>query len=446
MRYQTALNYLHSFLNYERLPFRYHYELNLARMRRLLSWFGHPDKSFHTILVAGTKGKGSTANFLASLLSSHGLSTGLYTSPHLSDPRERIQIDGRMISKPDFAQLVERVRPVIERHKKEIASNGMITYFEMMTLFAVLYFARQKARFGIFEIGMGGRFDATNALKPVISVITPISFDHEEHLGNTLSRIAAEKAAIIQAGCEVVSAAQETEAERIIQKQARETKTKTFFLGKAFRVKHKAMTEKGSCFDFEMGGKAYRNLKIKLPGQFQIENASCALAAGCLLQKRKVLSLSEDCIKRGLAKTFWPGRFEVIRRKKQIIVLDGAHNDDSMRELVKAVKTFFPVKKYTAIIGLSREKNLKRTLTSLIPQINTIIATKSRNIRAQEPRILLETLKEMRFKGVSFWASNIYEALKLAGKLKTQGAVLLITGSLFLVAEAREHFKCRKLI
>ena len=209
MNYTRALDYLFSFLNFEQTPFCYRREFNLKRMHLLLDWFGRPDQTFSSVLVAGTKGKGSTSNFLASVLTANGYRTGLYTSPHLMDPRERVRINGKAISKNDFANIIAEIRTVFRRRKKEIRQIGPVTFFEIFTLLAVLYFAKRKVVLGIFEVGMGGRLDATNALRPLVSIVTPISFDHEEHLGYTLAKIAREKAGVIKPHGRVVIAEQD---------------------------------------------------------------------------------------------------------------------------------------------------------------------------------------------------------------------------------------------
>ena len=444
MQYQIALRYLYSFLNFERIPFRYQRELNLRRMACLLNWFGHPEKAFASVVIAGTKGKGSTANFLASILSAHGHATGLYTSPHLMDPCERIRVDGRMISKRDFVRLLSFVRPVIERKRKEIISYGEITFFELFTLIAILYFAEWKVAFGIFEVGMGGRLDATNILKPLVSVITSISFDHEEHLGHTLFKIAREKAAIIKNKGWVVSARQKLEVRRVIQAEITKRKAKGLFLGSSFRVFQEKLSVRESRFNFEFGQNTWKELQIKLPGRFQVENAGCALAAACVLEKRSRLTLSDSAIKKGLLKAFWPGRFEVLKRGRKTIVLDGAHNDASMKEVLQAVKAFFPRKKCIVIFGISREKNLVRVLEPLLTRTHIFIATKSDNPRAQEPKVILETLSELGFKRPTLWAENLSGALRLARPLAVKESALLITGSLFLVGQAREILRCPK--
>ena len=456
MNYSSALKYLFSFINFERLPFEYKRQFNLKRVETLLSWFGNPHHFFSSVLVAGTKGKGSTANFLASILTANGYSTGFYSSPHLNDPRERIRINGKVISERDFAELIGQIRPVIERHRRKIAALGPITFFEVFTLAAFLYFAHKKVDLAISEIGMGGRLDASNVLTPLVSVIAPISFDHEEHLGNTLGAIAREKAAVIKRKSYVVSAEQKPEARRVIANQIRKQGATGYFYGSSFRTKREKLSLKGSAFDFQVGTKKGTGLKtcplfsstfkIKLPGEFQIKNAALALAAAGILENRFGFTLKEKKVKKGLSSSFWPGRFEVIKRGARTFVLDGAHNGASMEELMKASDRAFPEKHKVVIFGCSREKNLEAILKPLLPQVSYLVVTKSDSPRAQEPKIILEKASKLGYKKPASWAPNLKEALDLAGKLGLRNAIYLITGSLFLIGEAREALKCPKLI
>ena len=269
MSYSKAVRYLLSLVNYEKIPFQYGRAFDLKRMELLLVWLRHPERQFGSILIAGTKGKGSAAQFTASILAAHGHRTGLYTSPHLIDVRERIRVNGRMISRPEFTRCVAQVRRVIKGHQKELASLGPPTFFEALTLIAMLYFMKRRVRFGVFEVGMGGRLDATNALHPLVSVIAPVSFDHEEHLGRTLAKIAGEKAAIIKPNGIVVVGEQTGEAKRVIHAKAKKEHAKTFFFGSSFKVRNVRSGLWGSRFDFEMFGEKWRNLKLNCPGSFR---------------------------------------------------------------------------------------------------------------------------------------------------------------------------------
>src|SRR3989338_5737455 len=403
-------------------------------MEALLDWFGHPERKFQAVLVAGTKGKGSTAKFFSSILTAHGYRAGLYTSPHLEDVRERIQIDGRMISKQAFSKQMSVMRPVIDRRKNEIPLLGTITFFEVLTLLSILHFAQEKVEFGVFEIGMGGRLDASNILESVLSMITPVSYDHEEYLGNTLTKIAREKAAIIRENGWVVSGVQEKAAKAVIRKELKQKRAAGFFLGSDFEVQLK-------------------NLQIKLPGEFQIKNAAVAIAGIYVLNRRGLIHLQEKSVRKGLQTAFWPGRFEVIRQEKRFVILDGAHNGASMRELCKALCELRSGRRQVFILGVSRDKRLDRLLLPVREKASYVIATKSLNSRAQEPKVILEKMHELKFTKPMFWAQDIKEAIKMASRIASENTDIVITGSLFLVRseehtselQSQFHLVCRLL-
>ena len=444
MHYHAALDYLYSFLDLERMAFRYRRELNLKRMKRLLQWFDHPESRFKSILVAGTNGKGSTASFITGVLSENGYLTGLYTSPHFRDPRERIRLGGKCISESDFSELMTIVHPVIEGKRKEIESWGPITFFEMMTLLAMIHFAEKGAEFGVFEVGMGGRLDATNVLNPAVSVVTPIGHDHMEHLGKTLAKIATEKAAVIKPNSFVVSGRQAPEAKKVLREQIKKTASKGYFLGEQFRADRSVVTARGGRFCFEMEKRRTPNLKIRLPGQFQIENAATAIAAVSVLRDKAGLEFEPEKVKQGLKKTFWPGRFEVVEYRGRTCLFDIAHNEESAIALSEGLKTFFPKRKKVFIFGSSREKQHTSVLKCFSYQADYFIATRSRNPRAQLPKNILESLSEIGFEKPTFWSSDVGSATQMAKRLPLARALWIFTGSLFLVAEAREHFKCQK--
>lgn len=443
MRYPAAVKYLFSFLNYERVPFEYERALNLKRMARVLGWAQHPERRYPSILVAGTKGKGSTANFISSILSNSGYHTGLFTSPHLTDPRERIRINSKIISRREFAEAVTRVFRILRKHRGGATPYGTLTFFEVFTLAAMIYFAKKNVDIAVFEVGMGGRLDATNVLNPLLSVITPVSFDHEEHLGRTLSKIAGEKAAIIKKNTPVIIGLQKSEAKRVILTAARRMRSPAYLFGRDFTAARIRSGLNGSRFDFRMGHLKLKNLFIKLPGAFQVQNAACAIAAVGAAE----LPVPEDnaCLK-GLKQAFWPGRFEIVKRGERTYILDGAHNGASAEALAGALKRLFPRRQIIFILGVSREKDLKAILAPLVPIGSSFIMAKSANPRAQEPKIMLEALYDMGFQRNSFWADGLKEALELGRKIAARREILVITGSLFLIGEARKLLKCQPLL
>lgn len=441
MRYSDALRYLNTFRNFESRPAdSYGRELNLKRMVWLLGQFGSPEKNIRFVLVAGTKGKGSTACLLASILSEAGCRTGLYTSPHLLSPCERMRINGQAISRNDFGKLFRRVREQLG--KVGVAPWGSPTYFEVMTLGAFLYFAQRKVSAAVLETGLGGRLDATNAVDPLISVLTPISYDHMDQLGNSLPAIAREKWAIVRKRGVLVCGRQPTSVRSRLSRWIREKKVKAFLFDKDFRAIPEDLTERGSFFSLRLRRKNIRHLFVSLPGSFQIENAACAVQAAELLRSSFGFRISGENIRSGLGKVSWEGRFQVLSHRPLVLV-DGAHNGASFRALRESILTIFPGKKVTIILGLSSDKDLKRISGELACfEPERIIATQARNPRAMSAELLAEQLRE---KGLRVRkAAGLSGALKIAFGRGNSKDVFLITGSLFLVGEALRAFKTAK--
>lgn len=437
MNYKQSICFLQDFANFEQRPFQYRSDLDLTRVKRTFALFGHPEKSIRAILVAGTKGKGATANFIFSIFQANHYRSGLFTSPHLHSVRERIQLNGKMISQRDFARLMSRIRNVFSRNRHRLKTIGTPTYYEILALLAALYFREQQVDCAVLEIGMGGRLDAANIFSPVISVVTPISFDHEQYLGDTLAKIACEKAAVVRPRSAAVLASQPPAVKQVLEKAARRQNTKVFYAGRDFSDKITKETLNESYFDFWFGKTKWKNLKIQLPGGFQIKNAATALAAICILNQTRRFSFDEKCIRAGLAKAFWPGRFELAKKSGKQFVIDGAHNDASMKALVEAIGNLFSRGEHVFILGTSRDKNLDRMLAPIRNVAKMIVVTKSKNPRAQEPRKIIEKLSQLRFQCPVLWAPDLSDAIKLAVESASLKDTIVIAGSLFLAGEAR---------
>jgi len=435
--YLAAVKYLESFVNYEKLS-RYSYKksLGLKRIRSFLQLIGNPQDSFKVIHVAGSKGKGSTCAFVAYILRQAGFSVGLYTSPHLSDFRERIRIlkpdqsNSRLpfegaISKKYLAGLVDFLKPVIKRF-------GELSFFEVYTALAFLYFKEKKVDFVVLETGMGGRLDATNVVRSLICAITPISYEHTRYLGRTLTRIAGEKAGIIKERSIVISSLQEREAGRVIKHAASGMQAKLFTVGK--EIKYLA---KGSNFSIQGINKNYTNLRINLLGRHQLANA--ALSVGIIEALSSYgFEISIDCIRRGLYNTLWPGRLEVLCRKPYI-VLDGAQNAASAVVLKSAVKGIFKYRRLILVFGVSQDKDIKGMVKQLLPLAHKIILTRADNPRAAIPERLKEYFSS---KGKEiFITAGLKEAKEIALRVASEEDLILVTGSLFVVGEFRDDYR-----
>lgn len=437
MDYRQALDYLLTFADFERSSssrVRYR-DFNLDRVRMLLSKVGDPDRSFRSVHIAGTKGKGSTAAMAASTLRCAGFRTGLYTSPHLHTVRERIAVDGEPISEQELAGGLEELRPAIE----ETCAQGeafRVTTFEVLTAVALAHFRRRGAEFAVLEVGLGGRLDATNVVTPVACAITNISLDHTEVLGDTLGKIAAEKAAIIKRGVPVVCAPQPVEALEVIAGVAREQSAPLTLVGRDITWEAGPWTLEGQQLVVRTP-RGSRKLWVPLLGAHQRENAATALGVFEALAGRGV-ALSPEAVREGMARTVWPGRMEVIALRP-VVVVDGAHNPYSMQRLREAMEETFPGKRPVVVFGVGKAKDAGSMLAALAGLAGVVVATRSRHPKAMPA---WEVMREAALHGLAVeQAETPGRALDRARALAGPDGLVLATGSLFVVAEVREEVK-----
>jgi dihydrofolate synthase/folylpolyglutamate synthase len=413
--YPEALTYLNQFINYERSqPQHYTPEtLSLDRVNRLLDRLGRPDRAYRAIHIAGTKGKGSTAAMIESCLRAAGYRTGFYTSPHLHTFRERMRVNNEYISREEFAQLVDE----LELHLTAVEG---VTWFEVVTTLAFMYFARSQIDVAVLEVGLGGRFDATNVVTPIVSVITSLSLDHMNLLGRTIEQIAFEKAGIIKRHVPVVSAPQVPEAMDVIRRVA--------------RVRSAKLTVAPS--PWSSPNSQQREGPLPLLGAHQLINASVAVTA-LQIVKQCGLSINDEAIQRGLADVKWPGRLEVLGREP-LVVVDGAHNGDSAQKLAVALREVFHLGRWTLIIGISADKDIPAILDGLLPIAERVIVTRASNSRAADIQMIGAQVADRGYELAR--AATVAEALEIA--LREQSPII-ITGSLFTVADAREAWFAR---
>ena len=378
---------------------------------------GRPEQALRVIHIAGTKGKGSTCAFAANILKETGFKTGLYTSPHLLDVRERIKILEKAeedISRKDFAMLIKKIKPYAQRLRK--TKLGRLTYYEILTAMAFLYFKQQKCDFVVLETGIGGRLDATNVVSSLICALTPISYEHTQVLGSSLDKIAAEKAAIIKNKTQiVVTAPQRPTVRRVIKKQVRKCGARLIAAGPA----------------------EYPGLTVGLLGAHQLVNAGLAAAVIRALRYHGV-NISEQAISKGLKNTRWPGRLQVIARRPKI-VLDGAQNRASSIALKQAVNKCFKFGRLILVFGVSQDKDAGGMLQELVPLAKQIVLTKSGNPRAMEPEVIKSLIKA-NGAAISLTGSST-DALKIARQAARQKDLILVCGSLFLVGEVLNVFR-----
>jgi dihydrofolate synthase / folylpolyglutamate synthase len=428
--YQKTLDYLYSFVDYSlQRNFRYSPEqFDLSRMFTFAAALGNPQNQYPIIHVAGTKGKGSVAALCASALQAAGYRTGLYTSPHLEDFNERIQVNRQNITHSELAQLVEEAR-------EKIDAIPRLTFFEITTALAFQHFARQGVEAAVVEVGLGGRLDATNICTPVVSVITSLSYDHMAILGSTLAQIATEKAGIIKPGVPVVSAPQVVEAHDVLVAVAAERKAPLTVVGRDVHYARTTFTPQEQRLTIQLEAQEPEiSLSIPLAGAHQVENAAVAYAALRVASQHGLLRLEFDAISRGFAQTVWPGRFEVLPSNPPI-VLDCAHNRDSAHKLCNALEDYFPGHPVVLVFGASEDKDITGMLQELVPIASQILLVKSFHPRAAD----LEQL-ESQVQGYGkpvLVVPDIADAIQEATLLPDNNAVIVVTGSIFVVAGAR---------
>ncbi len=456
MTYPQAIQYLGGFTNYERLlDWPYKESLQLDRFKIFLETIDNPQAYLRCIHVAGSKGKGSTCAFITYILRQAGFKVGLYTSPHLSDFRERIRVlDSKsrsfaelrtkqkltvrgsfcfdfegLISKRGLAALVARLKPAIDAYNKS-SGFGPLSFFEVYTAVAFVYFKEKKVDFAVLETGLGGRFDATNTQEALVSVITPISYEHTDRLGNTLAKIAGEKAGIIKShNSIVVTAPQEKEAMDVIRENCNKAGVKLFEVSKDIKVTR---------FKVISQHREHSNLKLRLIGDHQWINAATAIGAIEALRNYGI-KVGVGAIKKGLYDTLWPGRCEVVAHKPQI-VLDGAQNSASSRVLREAIRKNFKYRKLILILGVSSDKDILGITRHICPLADQIILTQADNPRAASVNTIGEIISRQEFDARCriHKTKDVRQALRLA-KLKAGAKdLILVTGSLFVVGEVRQ--------
>ncbi len=447
---EGALEFLAGRIDYERgvtVPYDQR-AFHLDRMRELLARLGNPHQRLAIVHVAGTKGKGSTAAMIASMLSAAGLRAGLYSSPHLDCVEERLMIDGRVCPRDELVALVERVRSVIAamdaEPPSELGRSMSPTYFEIVTALALLRFADERVDAAVLEVGLGGRLDSTNVCTPLVSVITNISFDHTELLGHTLAAIAGEKAGIIKHSRPVVSGVLQPEAQCVVASAARAQHSRLVQLGDDFDFSYRpphhleAAPAFGQMdFDWRAGEskRSLRDLTLGLLGEHQAANAAVALATLEELA-RQGLNVGETAIRRGLAEVRWPARVEVLARRPTV-VLDAAHNVASIEALVRVLDASFAPGPRLLVFATSRDKDARGMLEVLLPKFDTAIFTRYQTNPRGMPADELMRLAGGHPRTKCHLAADPAAAWQLANQLASPEHLICIAGSFFTAAEMR---------
>lgn len=407
---------------------KYGSNYGLERMEVMMKILGHPEKQLRVIHIAGTNGKGSAAAMLSAVLLAAGYSVGVYTSPHLVEVTERIKINDKEISKSDFAVLISELRGIIEEKRSQFEQG--VTQFELLTMAAILQFYRQGVDFAIFEVGLGGRLDATNILYPLIGLIMPISLEHREVLGNDLTAIAGEKAGIIKRGMKVVIAPQEPEALEVLLCRCEEVSAEYFTVEKGM-WKTLASSIAGQEILLTVGRKTLK-VRLKLLGTYQGLNA--AVVYGGILKLRELgFAIEDSAVLQGFAAASWPGRFEVAK-KEPLILLDGAHNPHGAQQLSASLQEYFPEGKVVFILCVMKDKEVDKILLPLLSQGKVFYATDIEYERALPKEELAAHIGEMG--GISRTV-EFKEIPLLIAKDGTIDKIFCFCGSLYFVGEVK---------
>ena len=422
--YQEALDYLYSLT-------KSGIKLGLNNTSRLLKHFDNPQLNIPTIHIAGTNGKGSTAAITESILRASGLKVGLYTSPHILDFRERIQIDRSMIEKQQITELIYRVKSAVEKLKTPV------TFFEFGTVLAFLYFHEQNTDMNVIEVGLGGRLDATNLCKAEISIITSISRDHTQFLGEELEQITFEKASIIKESGTVFADIDNDELFQIVNELALKNSAELYRLGVDFQVTPEAKENEISSFSYKWGTQVLNDLHIPLKGHFQRNNAGLAVSA-CLALRERGFNIEDRYLKDGVEKVSWEGRLETAFSHPKV-VLDCAHNEASVRSLTMELLENFKFSRCFIVLGLMRDKKIDEIINILCPLGDEFFLVSVNPSREEAPEKLAERLKSYNKPSQCF--EDVFEAMRAIKRIANKDDLICITGSIFLIAEAKKCFK-----
>ena len=434
MDYKAALAYINTFINSEKSPdfSRQARFYNLERISRLLAKLGNPHRRLKVVHVAGSKGKGSTAALIASILTHAGYKIGLFTQPHLITPRERCRINSRLISEEEFAGYVGRLKPSIEA-VAELESIGQVSFFEIYTALAFTYFADNAVDFAVIEVGLGGRLDATNVVDPLVSVITPISLEHTAILGDTHEAIAKEKAEIIKPSRPVILAPQLSEAQAVFETVAADRDAPMDEVERDIHLKRKDWSINGQTLDLTTQSTFYPDLFLPLLGEHQAINAATAIA--CIERIRQEgYKVPRTSIYGGLKAVRWAGRMQVVGQSP-VILLDGAHSPTSAEALCKAIREVFRYRRLILVVGLMRDKDLQAIGQVLCPFADEIIATQAfDNPRVTPAEEIAQAWSETGT--ILHVCPSVREAIPLAQSIATTSDLICVAGSIYIVGEA----------
>ncbi|MED2184257.1 glutamate ligase domain-containing protein [Bacillus wiedmannii] len=426
--YEEAIGWIHSRLKFGIKP-------GLERMKWMLEEFGNPERHIKCVHLAGTNGKGSTLTYMRYMLEDAKYKVGTFTSPYIETFNERISVNGTPIADEEITELVKMVKPVVE--KLDGTDLGEATEFEIITVMAICYFGKVNfCDVVLFETGLGGRFDSTNVIHPVLTIITNIGHDHMHILGNTLGEIAYEKAGIIKSGVPVITGVRDEEALQVIQKVAKENHANLYEMGNHFTALHKQSGEDGERFDFTCPFATFEDVRISMKGVHQVGNAALALMAVMYVKTYLSFLIEEVEIRTGLQEAYWIGRFEKLQSNPDIII-DGAHNPEGIESLVKTLESHYKDKNVIVLFTALGDKQLHNMVDQLETIADEIIFTTFAFDRA----ISADELASYAKKESKLVFENWKEAIETKVEMIGENDVFIITGSLYFISEVRKYIR-----
>lgn len=413
---------------------KFGFNFGLGRIEELLKRLGSPHQKLQVIHISGTNGKGSTLTMTAGILQAKGYKVGTFTSPHLHSYCERYKINGTDISRERIAELLTRLRPHLEKMVAEGFEHP--TEFEVSTALGFVHFYEEKVDFLVLEVGLGGAIDSTNVVTPLVSVITNVAMDHMDYLGNTITEIATVKAGIIKPGMPVVTAADEPDAIKVIRETSQNNKCRLVEVGRDVIWKIVRSSVEGQEFDLRTVQNSYKGLLIRLIGHHQIVNAATAVAAVEALAEHGYF-FEDEIIRAGLAKAVWPARLELVRADPRVL-LDGAHNLHGSIALKKALTEVFSYRNLILVFGMLGDKEREKVVAQLAPLAKAVVITKPNSPRAGDWQKIADEVRK--FAGEVYLIEDIHSAVQKGMSLAGPEDLVCVTGSLYMVAEAREMF------
>jgi dihydrofolate synthase / folylpolyglutamate synthase len=426
--YKEALEWIHARLRLGIKP-------GLKRMEWMMDKLGNPETKMKTVHIGGTNGKGSTVTFLRSILEAGGYSVGTFTSPYIEQFNERISVNGKAISDDELLKLANIIRPLAD--ELEETELGGPTEFEVITAMAFYYFANMnKVEMVIFEVGLGGRFDSTNIIEPLASIITNIGLDHTSILGNTYEEIAFEKAGIIKESTSIFTAVKHTGAIQVIEEQAQKKKAPLYRLNQEFLINTHESLEKGEVFTLETPYQIMDQLELSMIGQHQTENAALAVITAQFLNQKGSFVITNEAIRAGLKKAYWPGRFEILS-DSPLVIIDGAHNEEGITALTQELTTRYENRNIQIVFAALTDKKLDKMIAKL-DQIATQITFVSFDFpRAAKAEELLKISQSPNKLAVDDWGPYLLEEIQTLDKNR----ILVITGSLYFISEVKSFLR-----